>query len=66
MDVSMVLVNKPDSSKRMCLDYQHVNIHLSTDIYPIPRLDELVEQAAGQKYYVTLDMREAYFQILLD
>ena len=50
----------------MCLDYQHVNIHLSTDIYPIPRLDELVEQAAGQKYYVTLDMREAYFQILLD
>ena len=62
----IVLVNKLEGSKRMCLDYQHVNTHLSTDIYPLPRLDELVEQAAGQKYYVTLDMREAYFQILLD
>lgn len=62
----IVLVNKPDGSKRMCLDYRHVNKHLSTDIYPLPRLDELVEQAAGQQFYVTLDMREAYFQILLD
>ncbi len=62
----IVLVNKPDGSKRMCLDYRHVNKHLSTDIYPLPRLEELVEQAAGQQFYATLDMREAYFQILLD
>jgi len=62
----IVLVNKPDGSKRMCLDYRHVNKHLSTDIYPLPRLEELVEQAAGHEFYATLDMREAYFQILLD
>ncbi len=43
-----------------------MNKHLSTDIYPLPRLDELVEQAAGNQYYVTLDLKEAYFQILLD
>ncbi len=35
-------------------------------IYPLPRLEELVEQAAGHPYYVTLHMREAYFQIMLD
>ncbi len=62
----IVLVNKPDGSKRMCLDYRHVNKHLATDVYPLPRLEELVEQAAGHPYYVTLDMREAYFQIMLD
>ena len=62
----IVLVNKPDGSKRMCLDFRHVNKHLATDVYPLPRLEELVEQAAGHPYYVTLDMREAYFQILLD
>ncbi len=27
------LVNKPDESKRMCLDYRQVNKHLATDIY---------------------------------
>ncbi len=62
----IVLVNNPDGSKRMCLDYRHVNKHLATDVYPLPRLEELVEQAAGHPYYVTLDMREAYFQIILD
>ncbi len=62
----IVLVNNPDGSKRMCLDYSHVNKHLATDIYPLPRLEELVDQAAGHNFYATLDMREAYFQIILD
>ncbi len=47
----------------MCLDYRHVNKHLATDIYPLPRLEELVDQAASHNFYATLDMREAYFQI---
>ncbi len=50
----------------MCLGYSQVNKHLTTDIYPLPRLLELVDQAAGQQYYVTLDMRETYFQLMLD
>ncbi len=28
----IVLVNKADGSKRMCLDYRHVNKHLATDV----------------------------------
>ena len=62
----IVLVNKPDGSKRMCLDYRKVNQHLSTDIYPLPRVDELVDLAAGNKFYATLDMKDAYFQVPLD
>ncbi|MEL7520139.1 MAG: reverse transcriptase family protein, partial [Cyanobacteria bacterium J06553_1] len=61
----IVLVSKPDGSKRMCLDYRLVNTHLAEDIHPLPRLEELVEVAAGNKFYATLDMREAYFQIKL-
>ncbi len=49
----------------MSLDYLHVNKHLATDIYPLPKLEELVDQAAGHNFYATLDMREAYFQIIL-
>ncbi len=50
----------------MCLDYRQVNKHLATDVYPLPRLEELVKQATGHPNYVTLDMWEAYFQIMLD
>ena len=59
----IVLVSEPDGSKRMCLDYRQVNTHLASDIYPLPRLDELVEQASGQAFYTTLDLKEAYFQV---
>ncbi len=62
----IVLVTKPDGSKRMCLDYREVNSHLTTDIYPLPRLEELVETASGNKYYATLDLKDACFQVMLD
>ncbi len=42
-----------------------MNKHLATDIYPLPRLEELVDQAAGHNFYATLDMREPNFQIIL-
>ncbi len=43
----IVLENKPDGSKRMCLDYRHVNKHLAADVHPLPRLDKLIEQTAA-------------------
>ena len=61
----IVLVKKPDGSSRMCLDYRAVNTHLAVDIYPLPRLEELVETAAGQKWYATLDLKDAYYQVTL-
>ena len=62
----IVLVKKPDGSQRMCLDYRQLNTRLEVDIHPLPRLEELVEAAAGNKYYTTLDLKDAYYQVLLD
>ncbi len=45
----------------MCLDYRGVNKHLAVDIFPLHRLKELVELASGNKYYATLDLKDAYF-----
>ncbi len=61
----IILVNKPDGSNRMCLDYRGVNKHLAVDIYPLPLLEELVELASGNKFYATLDLKDAYFQSCL-
>ena len=49
----IVLVNKPDGIKRMCLDFRRMNEHLSDDVYPFPRLEDLVGSAAGHQIYVT-------------
>ncbi len=61
-----MLVNKPDGSKHMCLDYRKANQHLATDIYSLLLLEDLEEQAAGHSFSSTLDMKEAYFQTPLD
>ncbi len=50
----------------MCLDYRNVNKQLTTDIHPFPNFEELVEHVAGNKYYATLDLKDAYYQVLLD
>ncbi len=39
---------------------------IAVDIYPLPRLEELVELASGNKFYATLDLKDAYFQVMLD
>ncbi len=62
----IVLVNKSSGEKRMCLDYRKVNTHLATDIHLLPRLEELVENIAGNEYYATLDLKNAYYQVMLD
>ncbi len=61
----IVLVNKPSGDKRMCLDYRKVNKQLTTDIHPLPNLEEL-EHMDGNQYYPTLDLKDAYYQMLLD
>ncbi len=62
----IVLVSKPYRDKRMCLDYRKVNKQLTTDIHTLPNLEELVEQVAGNQYYATLDLKDEYYQVMLD
>ena len=47
---SIVLVSKPDGSKRLCIDYRGVNKKVKMDVQPLPRLDKLVEDSAGKLY----------------
>ncbi len=50
----------------MCLDYCKVKKQLTTNIHPLPNLEELVEQVAGNQYYDTYYLRDAYYQVMLD
>ncbi len=50
----------------MCPDYRGVNKHLAVDIYQLLQLKELVELAYGNKFCATLDLKDAYFQVMLD
>ena len=64
---SQVLITKDENHKRhMVIDYsQTVNHFTHLDTYPLPRIDELINEIAKSKYYSTVDLKSVYYQVPL-
>ena len=62
----IVLIPKPDKTKRMCVNYKPLNKLTVKDKYPIPRVDEIFVNLRKSKVYSKLDFLQAYYQVLLD
>ena len=64
---SRVLVTKDERHKRhMVIDYsQTINRFTALDAYPLPRIDQQVNELAKCKWFSTLDLKFAYYQVPL-
>ena len=63
----IVPVVKQDGTIRICGDYKMtVNQAAKQDIYPLPRVDDLLASLAGGKHFTKLDLAHAYLQVPLD
>ena len=58
----MVCVRKKDGSMRLCIDYRELNKKIMPDRMPIPRIQDVLENLDGDKYFSTLGMSKAYHQ----
>ncbi|XP_062594943.1 uncharacterized protein LOC134256302, partial [Saccostrea cucullata] len=61
----IVLVNKPDGTIRICVDYRKLNEITLTDPYPIPRMSEVFEKIGSAKYLSRFDLTKGYWQVPL-
>lgn len=59
----ILLVKKKDNSDRMCVDYRGLNSNTRPEHYPLPRIEEQIDQLSGAKYFSSLDMASGFHQI---
>ena len=59
----VVLVKKKSGEYRFCVDYRALNAVTRKDVFPMPRIDDMLDQLGGKKIFTTLDARSGYWQI---
>lgn len=62
----ILLVDKPDGSKRVCVNFKKLNSVSKKDAYPLPQVTTILDRLRDACYMSSLDIKSAFWQIPLD
>ena len=59
---SVLFVPKPDGSLRICIDYRGLNKITVKNKFPMPRIDDVLDNLSDATHFNTLDLAAGYHQ----
>jgi hypothetical protein len=59
----VLFVQKKGGSQRMCVDYKSLNDVTIKNKYPLPRIEDLLDQMRGARVFSKIDLRSGYHQM---
>ncbi|XP_062121981.1 uncharacterized protein LOC133835860 [Drosophila sulfurigaster albostrigata] len=59
----VVLIKKPNGSDRLCIDYRRLNKLIQTENFPMPHIEEKLQEAKRHKWFSSLDLNTGYYQV---
>jgi hypothetical protein len=62
----IVLVQKKDRTWQLCIDYRALNKIRVRNRYPIPIIDDLLDQLKGEKFFIKIELKSGYHQVPIE
>src|SRR5215216_4706688 len=62
----VVVVEKKNGKKRLCVDYRKLNSVTKRDNYPLPRIDDMLDTLNGSQWFSSLDLSSGFWQVEME